>query len=68
MAQIIYVSHGGGPLPLLGDASHKAMVDFLRELPSPPRPPEAILVISAHWEERAATLLGARNPPLAYDC
>ena len=28
-AQIVYFSHGGGPLPILGDASHKAMVDFM---------------------------------------
>lgn len=67
MAQMIYVSHGGGPLPLLGDASHQAMVDFMRQLPSQLRQPDAILVISAHWEESAATLLGARNPPLVYD-
>jgi aromatic ring-opening dioxygenase catalytic subunit (LigB family) len=67
MAQIIYFSHGGGPLPLLGDASHKAMVDFMRQLPSQLRPPDAILVISAHWEESTATLLGARNPPMFYD-
>jgi hypothetical protein len=32
--QIVYFSHGGGPLPILGDASHKAMVDFMRQLPS----------------------------------
>ena len=28
-AQIVYFSHGGGPLPILGDASHQAMVDFI---------------------------------------
>ncbi len=67
MAQIIYVSHGGGPLPILGDASHKAMVDFMRQLPWQLRRPDAILVVSAHWEERTATLLGARHPPLVYD-
>ena len=66
-AQIVYFSHGGGPLPILGDASHKAMVDFMRQLPSQLRKPEAILVISAHWEESAATLLGRTNPPMFYD-
>lgn len=29
-AQIIYFSHGGGPLPILGDDSHRAMVEFMR--------------------------------------
>src|ERR1700690_4278195 len=66
-AQIVYFSHGGGPLPILGDASHKAMVDFMLQLPSQLAKPEAILVISAHWEESAATLLGAQNPAMFYD-
>ena len=66
-AQIVYFSHGGGPLPILGDASHKAMVDFMIRLPSQLTRPDAILVISAHWEEREATLLGASNPPMLYD-
>jgi aromatic ring-opening dioxygenase catalytic subunit (LigB family) len=66
-AQIVYFSHGGGPLPILGDASHRAMVDFMQRLPSRLTKPEAILVISAHWEESAATLLGAQNPAMFYD-
>lgn len=66
-AQIVYFSHGGGPLPILGDASHQAMVDFMKELPSQLRQPDAVLVISAHWEESAATLLGAQTPPMFYD-
>jgi 4,5-DOPA dioxygenase extradiol len=66
-AQILYFSHGGGPLPILGDVSHKAMVEFMTGLPSQLTKPEAILVISAHWEESAATLLGAQNPTMFYD-
>lgn len=66
-AQIVYFSHGGGPLPILGDASHEAMINFMLQLPSLLRKPEAILVISAHWEERSATLLGAQTPPMFYD-
>lgn len=66
-AQIVYFSHGGGPLPILGDASHKAMVDFMVQLPSQLRKPDAIVVISAHWEESAATLLGAQAPTMFYD-
>ncbi len=31
--QIVYFSHGGGPLPILGDASHQAMLDFMAKLP-----------------------------------
>ena len=66
-AQIVYLSHGGGPLPILGDPGHKAMVDFMHQLPSQLHRPDAIVVISAHWEEKQATLLGAANPPMLYD-
>lgn len=65
--QIVYFSHGGGPLPILGDPGHKAMVDFMQELPSKLRKPDAILVISAHWEESVPTLLGADRPKMFYD-
>jgi 4,5-DOPA dioxygenase extradiol len=65
--QIVYFSHGGGPLPILGDAGHKAMVDFMTRLPLQLKKPDFILVISAHWEESAATLLGAQNPEMFYD-
>ncbi len=66
-AQIVYFSHGGGPLPILGDPSHQAMIDFMKKLPAQLTRPDVILVVSAHWEERAATLLGAENPPMFYD-
>jgi 4,5-DOPA dioxygenase extradiol len=66
-AQVVYFSHGGGPLPILADASHQAMIDFMRQLPGRLKRPDAILVISAHWEESVATLMGARHPELFYD-
>lgn len=66
-SQIVYFSHGGGPLPILGDPGHRAMVDFMTNLSVDLRRPEAIIVISAHWEERAATLLGAERPLMFYD-
>jgi aromatic ring-opening dioxygenase catalytic subunit (LigB family) len=66
-AQIIYFPHGGGPLPILGDPSHQAMIDFMTHLPQRLERPEAILVVSAHWEENVATLLSAPYPPMFYD-
>ncbi len=66
-AQIVYFSHGGGPLPILGDPGHAAMIEFMRRLPSLLRRPDAIVVVSAHWEETAATLLGSARPPMYYD-
>jgi len=65
--QIVYFSHGGGPLPILGDEGHKAMVEFMQNLPTQLHKPDLILVISAHWEEKAATLLGAEKPVMFYD-
>ena len=66
-ARIVYFSHGGGPLPILGDPSHKAMIDFMKALPARLPRPDAILVVSAHWEERAATLMSAPKPAMFYD-
>jgi len=66
-AQVVYFSHGGGPLPILGDPSHKAMIEFMRQLPSQLKSPDAIVVFSAHWEEGVATLLGSHDPPMFYD-
>jgi 4,5-DOPA dioxygenase extradiol len=66
-AQIVYFSHGGGPLPILGDEGHRSMVDFMLKLPAQLKKPDAILVVSAHWEESSATLLGSQMPPMLYD-
>ncbi len=65
--RVIYISHGGGPLPVLGDPGHQAMVDFLTALSRRFPRPDAILVFSAHWEAETATVQGAPNPPLVYD-
>lgn len=64
---ILYISHGGGPLPLLGDPGHQELVENLKQIASEIRRPSAILVISAHWEESVATVTTGANPPLIYD-
>jgi aromatic ring-opening dioxygenase catalytic subunit (LigB family) len=43
------------------------MIEYMQALPAQLTRPEAILVISAHWEEAEATLLSAPNPPMFYD-
>ena len=63
-AQLVYLSHGGGPLPLLGDPGHAAMVEFMRRLGPRLRRPDSILVVSAHWEEPVATVQGGAAPDL----
>ena len=64
---VIYVSHGGGPLPILGDESHKKMVRFMEKLSRTMKKPDEILVISAHWEEKIPTLYSAEKQTLLYD-
>ena len=64
---VIYLSHGGGPLPLLGDQGHLAMVNILREVTPTLIKPTAILVISAHWEAHIPTITSGLSPSLIYD-
>lgn len=66
-AQIVYLSHGGGPLPLLGDANHRSMVRFMQGLGGLLQRPKAIVVFSAHWEEARPTVIVDERPPLLYD-
>ena len=67
MAQLVYLSHGGGPLPILGDPGHAAMIEFMKRLGAQLPRPSRILVVSAHWEERVATVQGAAVPEMYYD-
>jgi len=64
---VLYIPHGGGPLPLLGDPQHAALTAFLQNIRNLLDTPKAILLISAHWEESLATLTGANQPELIYD-
>lgn len=67
LSPILYLPHGGGPMPLLGDPGHQPLVDFLQQLPDRFPAPEAILLISAHWEAKVPTLTSAPTPSLIYD-
>lgn len=63
----LYISHGGGPLPLLGDPDHQALVDHLKQLANDIPQPDAIIVFSAHWEETKVHITCAKQPELIYD-
>lgn len=67
MADILFISHGGGPLPLLGDPAHREMVDRLHEMAIQLPKPSAILMVSAHWEASVPTITAGTHPPLIYD-
>lgn len=70
----VFLPHGGGPWPFLRENVFGApdmwdgMAEYMRCLNMiPPRPPRAVLLVSAHWEEAVPTLMTARRPPMLYD-
>lgn len=63
----LFISHGGGPMPLLGDPGHAEMIAGLQLLARQLPRPDAIVVISAHWEAAQATLTSGAHPALIYD-
>ena len=71
----VFIPHGGGPFPLPALGPHPSqgtLPAFLQRLgrelllPTTTRP-ASILLISAHWEERRATLTESAKPPLLFD-
>jgi len=67
LSPVLYLPHGAGPLPLLGDKNHESLIAFLKGITETIRVPSAILVISAHWEERQATITSGSHPKIIYD-
>lgn len=67
LSPVLFIPHGGGPLPLLGDSGHQQLVDFLRGIATRISKPSAICVISAHWEASVATITRGTSPSLIYD-
>lgn len=69
---VAYVPHGGGPWPFVDMGLPKAELDemraYLENLASLPKtPPRALLIVSAHWEERVPTLMTHPKPPMFFD-
>lgn len=70
---VVYVPHGGGPWPFVetGIGAREeldalaAYLRSVRELPG--AAPQALLVISAHWEATIPTVMTGAQPPLLYD-
>jgi aromatic ring-opening dioxygenase catalytic subunit (LigB family) len=67
LGQVLFLPHGGGPMPLLNDPDHEKLTKFMKEIPDKLRKPSAIVVISAHWEERVPTVTAANFPDMIYD-
>ncbi len=66
-ATVLFIPHGGGPLPLLEEPGHAGMNRFLRAYPASIAKPDAIVVVSAHWEAPVVTITAGERPPLIYD-
>lgn len=70
---VISLSHGGGPMPVLGDPGHKDIVRSLKKrvpeilrLSGEDRP-RAIVVVTAHWSETHPTISNGKKHKLYYD-
>ncbi|GAA6133635.1 class III extradiol ring-cleavage dioxygenase [Oceaniserpentilla sp. 4NH20-0058] len=66
-ARTVFLSHGGGPMPLLGDPGHKQLITGLKSLPDKLITPKAIVVFSAHWEGETVEITAHDTPQLIYD-
>ena len=66
-----FISHGGGPWPYMKDQLNGAYDRLEASLQAMPRelgsPPKAVLMVSAHWEEPAFTVMATKRPPMIYD-
>lgn len=65
-----FVSHGGGPWPFIDgtkDQYAKTAKEFSRIPQRLPARPEAILVITGHWEAPDFTVSTSAHPPMVYD-
>lgn len=67
MLDVLCIPHGGGPMPLLGDPSHAALVQYLKEAGASAGRPDAIVLVSAHWECPQPTITAGQAPELIYD-
>lgn len=64
---VLFVPHGGGPMPLLDEPNHRDLVSFLRTVVASIATPKAIVLITSHWEEVQASVSSATHPGMFYD-
>jgi hypothetical protein len=73
LAPVISISHGGGPMPLLGDPSHAAITKSLKtRVPKilklgTPDQPRAIVLVTAHWSTKEVAISSGETHELYYD-
>ena len=64
---VLFVPHGGGPMPLLSEGNHRELTAFMQSVSADLPRPTAIVVITAHWEEGIATISSSPAPGMLYD-
>src|SRR6188508_600193 len=70
---VVFLPHGGGPWPFVDVGIGKpeelsALAQYLKSVSGvPTSETQALLVISAHWEEPVPTVMSSANPPMLYD-
>lgn len=70
LAPAVFVNHGGGPMPLLGDKDHEALTRFLREGIKKYvdlKEIKAIILVTAHWQEEKVAISSAESHSLYFD-
>lgn len=67
LAPVLFLPHGGGPMPLLGDPAHQNLIHFLKTLAARYKKPSAIVLISGHWETAQPSVTADENPSLLFD-
>ncbi|KAJ5510934.1 hypothetical protein LT330_006350 [Penicillium expansum] len=72
-ASVVCISHGGGPLPVIGGPGHGDIIHSLKtRVPKilklgTPEAPRGIVCVTAHWSERQPTVSSASHHDLYYD-
>jgi 4,5-DOPA dioxygenase extradiol len=66
-APVLYLPHGGGPMPLMDDPAHAGLIAFLRNIGTRYPKPAALVLISGHWEARVPAINAAPAPDLLFD-
>ena len=63
MLPSLFVSHGAPTILVEDSPAHRFLAEFASELPRP----EAVIVVSAHWERPTAAVTGAARPATIHD-
>nr|AYE56499.1 4,5-DOPA extradiol dioxygenase [Bombyx mori] len=70
IAPALFVNHGGGARPLLGDKDHAKLIEFftndVKKLVNL-KALKAIILVTAHWEEEVVTISSGKHHDLYYD-